>query len=259
MFSNSCRLILGFTKDLISIMKLSFLILPCGGAAALSAGQSCPSRTEAPHINLDYGTFRGTSNFTGVNSFLGLPFAKAGRYENPRVIGAADQLKGVQDATKYGPECPQQPLSPPLDEIPEEALGILSDAAALLSRGTVTEEEECLSINIQVPAGLNSTTGLPVLLWIHGGGFGTGASAVGTETTPLSASLHSTRFFHSCSLTETFSQDMIYQGARIVERSVQMGQPIVFVSANYRLGPFGGLASQEITDAGVANLMLKDQ
>jgi hypothetical protein len=31
------------------------------------------------------------------------------------------------------------------------------------------------------------------------------------------------------------------------------------VSANYRVNAFGGLASQEITDAGVANLHLKDQ
>ena len=38
-----------------------------------------------------------------------------------------------------------------------------------------------------------------------------------------------------------------------------MGQPIIFVSANHRLNAFGTLASQEITDAGVSNLALKDQ
>jgi acetylcholinesterase len=38
-----------------------------------------------------------------------------------------------------------------------------------------------------------------------------------------------------------------------------MKKPIVFVSANYRVNTFGGLASREITDAGVANLYLKDQ
>ena len=34
---------------------------------------------------------------------------------------------------------------------------------------------------------------------------------------------------------------------------------MIFVSANYRLNFFGNLASKEITDAGVANLFLKDQ
>lgn len=38
-----------------------------------------------------------------------------------------------------------------------------------------------------------------------------------------------------------------------------MDQPVIFVSANYRLNFFGTLASQEITDAGVSNLFLKDQ
>ena len=38
-----------------------------------------------------------------------------------------------------------------------------------------------------------------------------------------------------------------------------MDQPVVFVSANYRLNFFGNLASKEVTDAGIANLFLKDQ
>lgn len=38
-----------------------------------------------------------------------------------------------------------------------------------------------------------------------------------------------------------------------------MKQPVIFVSANYRLNFFGTLASKEITKAGVANLFLKDQ
>lgn len=78
------------------------------------------------------------------------------------------------------------------------------------------------------------------MFWIHGGGFAIGSSAsLGAETTSI--------------------QGLIYQGARIVQKSVEMGQPIIFVSANHRLNAFGTLASQEITDAGVSNLALKDQ
>lgn len=91
-----------------------------------------------------------------------------------------------------------------------------------------------------MPSGIKSTAGLPIMMWIFGGGFQLGSSAaLGAELTAV--------------------QGLIYQGARIVQRSVEMGQPIVFVSANYRVNAFGTLASQEMTDANVTNLMLKDQ
>ena len=62
----------------------------------------------APTIELDYGKFKGNSEHLGVDSFLGMPFAKAGRLENPRLVNAElDKLEGTQDATKYGDACPQ--------------------------------------------------------------------------------------------------------------------------------------------------------
>jgi hypothetical protein len=61
-----------------------------------------------PTIELDYGKFKGTAEHLGVDSFLGMPFAKAGRLEDPRLVNAKlDKLKGTQDATKYGDACPQ--------------------------------------------------------------------------------------------------------------------------------------------------------
>lgn len=61
-----------------------------------------------PTVQLDYGTFKGNSQHLGVESFLGMPFAKAGRLENPRLVNAdLDKLEGIQDATKYGDACPQ--------------------------------------------------------------------------------------------------------------------------------------------------------
>jgi hypothetical protein len=50
----------------------------------------------------------GLSFYLGVDSFLGMPFAKASRLENPRLVNAKqDKLEGVQDATSYGDACPQ--------------------------------------------------------------------------------------------------------------------------------------------------------
>lgn len=62
-----------------------------------------------PTVQLDYGTFKGNSQHLGVDSFLGMPFAKAGRLENPRLVNAElDKLEGTQDATEYGDACPQR-------------------------------------------------------------------------------------------------------------------------------------------------------
>jgi len=61
-----------------------------------------------PTVELDYGKFKGTPEHLGVDSFLGMPFAKAGRLENPRLVNAKlDKFKGIQDATQYGDACPQ--------------------------------------------------------------------------------------------------------------------------------------------------------
>ncbi|GME62228.1 putative carotenoid ester lipase precursor protein [Neofusicoccum parvum] len=195
----------------------------------------------APMVELDYGTFKGTKKFSGVNSFLGMPFAKAGRLQNARMLGGEDKLQGVQDATSYGPACPQQQLiASPISSDNGDIGGLLSAVEQLILPPIDGQDEDCLNINVQIPEGIDSTAGLPVFMWIHGGGYELGASAaVGSETTALPG--------------------LIYQGANIVTRSVEMKQPVVFVSANYRMNAFGTLASQEITDAGVSNLLLKDQ
>lgn len=66
----------------------------------------------APTIQLDYAKFKGQSLHPGVDSFLGMPFAKAGRLENPRLVNAQqDKLSGVQDAASYGDACPQAQLT----------------------------------------------------------------------------------------------------------------------------------------------------
>lgn len=199
---------------------------------------------ESPRITLDYGTFQGTSAFAGVDSFLGMPFAKAGRYENPRVVDAQqDKLEGIQDATQYGLACPQQQLvASPLSNENAEIGSLLAavEQIAFAPIGNQHQGEDCLSINVQIPVGINSTAGLPVIFWIHGGGFELGSSAaLGSELTAV--------------------QGVIYQGAKIVQKSVDMGQPVVFVSANHRLNAFGTLTGREINAGGVPNLLLKDQ
>ena len=45
----------------------------------------------------------------------------------------------------------------------------------------------------------------------------------------------------------------------IVQRSVDLGQPLIFVSMNYRTSAFGFLPGQEVHDAGVGNIGLQDR
>ncbi|KAF9022991.1 alpha/beta-hydrolase [Rhodocollybia butyracea] len=90
--------------------------------------------------------------------------------------------------------------------------------------------EDCLTLNVVRPTGVAEGSNVPVMLWIYGGGFVMGGSA-----------------------------DHRYNGTWIVQRSVEMKQPIIFASFNYRVGPFGFLYSQEIKDEHSGNFGLLDQ
>lgn len=72
-----------------------------------------------------------------------------------------------------------------------------------------------------------SITGLPVLVWIHGGGFQEGGSA-----------------------------DQRYNMSFIVQESVKMGKPLIAASFNYRLEGFGFLPGTSVNKSRVANLGL---
>lgn len=95
---------------------------------------------------------------------------------------------------------------------------------------TGSMSEDCLDINIIRPAGLPKHTKLPILAWIHGGAWQEGSA-----------------------------NDPRYNGSFLVQQSMKMGTPIVFVSFNYRLGLFGLLSGQTIEKTGASNLLLHDQ
>jgi para-nitrobenzyl esterase len=71
-------------------------------------------------------------------------------------------------------------------------------------KGSITGSEDCLYLNVWRPQGTEA--GLPVYVWIHGGGNSMGSAAMVPD----------------------------YYGNRIAARS-----RVIFVSLNYRLGPFG--------------------
>ena len=98
------------------------------------------------------GSGRVKGSGAEVRSFKGIPYAAAPagplRWRPP---AAAARWKNVRDATRFGAECPQP-----------RAVGPVS--------------EDCLSLNIWTPARAASDR-LPVMVWIHGGGFFGGAGS----------------------------------------------------------------------------------
>lgn len=119
----------------------------------------------------------------GVRAFLGIPYAAPPtgerRWKPPQKIVPWTQ---VRDCSSFGSCCPQ----------PKQ-----QDAAGF--------SEDCLYLNVWTPAE-NPDSRLPVMVWIHGGGFN----------------------FGSASLPE-------YNGRSLA------GKGVVVVTVNYRLGPMGFL------------------
>jgi para-nitrobenzyl esterase len=154
-------------------------------------------------VNIRQGRLRGVVE-DGIASFKGIPYAAAPfaekRFEPPQPAAPWD---GVRDALGYGPTVIKPPYFPPFDELlPEPAI----------------EGEECLNLNIWTPD--PAASGLPVMVWIHGGAFSNGSGAVPT-----------------------------YDGSRFARDG------IVLVTINYRLGVDGFLFLGD----GVSNLGLLDQ
>ena len=111
----------------------------------------------APEVKTKAGILRGVTE-GDVSVFKGIPFAAPPvgefRWRPPQPV---KPWEGVRDASKYGPNCAQ---------------GGWGAAPGTISEGS---SEDCLYLNLWTPAGSKQGAKLPVMVWIHGGGF-TGGS-----------------------------------------------------------------------------------
>ena len=111
----------------------------------------------APTVITDTGTFTGvpSRSLVGVDVFFGIRYAAAPvgalRWAPPQ---APSSSAGTTVASIPGPACPQAASTAPLPQ-----------------------SEDCLFLNVYVPATANAHSRLPVFFWIHGGALvdGTGA------------------------------------------------------------------------------------
>lgn len=114
--------------------------------------------TDAPVVQLAQGAVRGVWRLDSA-AFLGIPFAEAPvgelRYAAPVPAGG---WEGVRECTEYGPTAQVRPLAE-VTAIPEPS--IPGDAV--------------LNVNVFTPG--RADAALPVLVWIHGGGYKGGSPA----------------------------------------------------------------------------------
>jgi para-nitrobenzyl esterase len=159
----------------------------------------------SPIVTVAEGSIRGTASILEgreVSRFLGIPYAGspagARRFKSPAPVAG---WTGVLDGTLPGPAAPQNP------EIP----------APPGRKPRTWSESDCLNLNVWTPEVGGS--GLPVMVWVHGGAYVSGsgsdamydggnlAAATGTVIVTINYRLGALGFLHLAELLGTEYED----------------------------------------------------
>ena len=158
-------------------------------------------------IKTPCGEIRGTSGrVPGTYCYKGIRYATAGRWEYPKQVTA---WEGIYDATQYG-HCAYQPRAFYNEE---ENLKKIFYYNEFRKGETYTYSEDCLFLNIFTPDTAREGDNLPVLIYIHGGGFTGGCG-------------HEKHF----------------------DGPVWPAKGVIGVTINYRLGPLGFVCLPELKE-----------
>jgi len=116
-------------------------------------------------VSTPCGKLQGTAGrVPGTAAYKGIRYATAGRWEYPVPVTG---WEGVYDATQYG-HCSYQPRSFYNEEENLKKVFYYNE----FRRGeSYTYSEDCLFLNIFAPESAGEGDKLPVLVYIHGGGF----------------------------------------------------------------------------------------
>jgi len=165
-------------KAILGALALAVLAMPAH--AAISQAKTSAGAVQGEVVD-------------GIGEFKGIPFAAPPvgdlRWKAPQPV---KPWQGVRKTVAFGPGCMQGPI-----------LAQMGSAS--------TQSEDCLYIDVWTPANAPADK-LPVIAWVYGGGFNSGATSV-----PM------------------------YDGANFAK------QGVVFVSLSYRVGPFGFLSTPELS------------
>ncbi|KAL4250518.1 Carboxylic ester hydrolase, partial [Pleurotus pulmonarius] len=188
-------------------------------AIPLLALLSCAvAQAPAPVVDVGNAKYQGTVNAaTNISSYFGIRYAAAPigdlRFRAPQ---SPPTLAGVQKATAKPQHCLQAPSGKsPTNPYPRSTL-----------RGRAAQDpEDCLFLNVHFPGSTIPARPLPVIVWIHGGGYISGGAA-------------------------SFNGDDLIVKAK---------NGVVVVVIQYRLGIFGFLSSSQVKANGALNAGLLDQ
>ena len=112
---------------------------------------------DVPVLETTGGKLKGYY-YNGEYIFKGIPYAEAKRFQMPEVC----KWEGVKDASSYGFVCPLMAKDTPSAEL-------------LVPHRYWPQDEQCQNLNIWTQT-LDSKKKLPVLVWLHGGGYFAGSS-----------------------------------------------------------------------------------
>lgn len=116
-------------------------------------------------LNTPCGPIQGTvGRVAGTAAYKGIRYATAGRWEYPVQV---TKWEGVYDATRYG-ACSYQPRAFYNEE---ENLKKVFYYHEFRKGETYYYHEDCLFLNVFTPDNAKEGDRLPVLIYIHGGGF----------------------------------------------------------------------------------------
>ena len=117
-----------------------------GGVALLGTGAARAASGSDPVVQCKAGRVAG-ARIGGVAAYRGIRYGRADRFRAPTPVPAS---RDTVRATEPGPACPQQSKRGP-------------------------QSEDCLTLNIWTPASAPGAR-LPVMVWIHGGGYAFGSA-----------------------------------------------------------------------------------
>lgn len=185
------------------IKRMRGIALACGACLFVCTLPSSPASaqiTERPNpgdpISIDSGLIAGKPLGFGVRAYFGVPFAASPvldlRWREPQPVKS---WQGVYHADRFAPQCIQ----------------ILRPSNINHYFGHEPTSEDCLYLNIWAPEQRGDEK-VPVIVWIHGGGFSIGSPSMAN-----------------------------YGGENLARKGV------VYVAIAYRLGGFGFMAHPELT------------
>lgn len=189
----------------------------------------------APQVTLNSNQVVTGKVQENVEQFLGMPYAEpplgdlrfarpkpySGSYANFQAVNVPTSCLAIDPD---GVENILNYLVSPLNPILNAIVPVLNELVGSL----IDTGEDCLYINVYRPPNTDPNAKLPVMLWIFGGAY-------------------------------LFGSGAFYDGSKYVQASVDMGQPVILVTFNYRLGAFGFLGGTGIAAEGNGNAGLLDQ